>query len=69
MPKLTKRAIPYGRTYGLTGPNYRKASLLEIDELELVKNRRLYKLEPDYASKICINNNKDVFIQKRQKLI
>ena len=34
MPKLTKKAIRYGRTdgrtYGRTDPNYRKASLLKI---------------------------------------
>ena len=30
MPKLTKKAIRYGRTDGRTDPNYRKASLLKI---------------------------------------
>ena len=29
MPKLTKRAIHYGWTYGRTDPNYRKASFLK----------------------------------------
>ena len=29
MPKLTKKAIRYGRTDGRTDPNYRKASLLK----------------------------------------
>ena len=30
MPKLPKKAIRYGRTYERTDPNYRKASLLKI---------------------------------------
>ncbi len=30
MPKLSKKAIRYGRTYGRTDPNYRKATLLKI---------------------------------------
>ena len=30
MPKLTKKAILYGRTDGRADPNYRKASLLKI---------------------------------------
>ena len=29
MPKLTKKATRYGRTYGRTDPNYRKALLLK----------------------------------------
>ena len=29
MPKLTEKAIRYGRTDGRTDPNYRKASLLK----------------------------------------
>ena len=30
MPKLTKKAIRYGRTDGRTDPNYRKDSLLKM---------------------------------------
>ncbi len=30
MPKLTIRAIRYGRTYGKTDPDYRTASFLKI---------------------------------------
>ena len=30
MHKLTKKAIRYGRTYGRTDHNYRKASLLKM---------------------------------------
>ena len=41
MPKLTKRAIRYGRTYGRTDPNYRKASLLTITDNN--KDKRTFK--------------------------
>ena len=39
MPKLTKKAISYWRTYGRTDPNYRKASLSKINM------RTIYLLE------------------------
>ena len=45
MPKLTKKAIRYGRTDGptdgRTDTNYRKASLLKIAKLSETKNVEL----------------------------
>ena len=34
MTKLAKKAIRYGRMYGRTDPNYRKASLLKSKALK-----------------------------------
>ena len=44
MPKLTQKAIRYGRTDGRTDPNYRKASNLE--SLNLVKRYKMNLFEP-----------------------
>ena len=37
MPKLRKKAIRYGLTYGRTDPNYRKASLLKSKKSTCLK--------------------------------
>ena len=55
MPKLTKKAIRYGGTYGQTDPNYRKASLLKINRSYI-----------GVATKDLIT--KDLMIQKEPKL-
>ena len=34
MPKLTKKAIRLGRTDGRTDPNYKKDSLLKIEQYQ-----------------------------------
>ena len=52
MPKLTKKAIRYGRTdgrtYGRTHPNYRKASLLKIFVIDIMLNS--YCFRPDFLA-------------------
>ena len=42
MPKLTKKAIRFGRTDGRTDPNYSKALLLIITEKLRFKKNKLY---------------------------
>ena len=63
MPKLSKKIIRYGRTDGLTDPNYRKASLLKIkwskNWIPTNIKKNAYSLNSPYGVEIKKNLNLD----------